>query len=422
MNDFKFKNNVLHVENVSINNLIKKFDTPFYCYSANTIIGKINEFKKYFDNSNIIICYAVKANPNIAILKILSKLGCGAEVVSIGELLRTLKAGISNNKIVFSGVGKTSEELEYAIKKNILQINVESLDELRLIIKISKKLKKKVNLGLRINPNIDAKTHSKITTGTKNDKFGLDIETAEKIYKNYNNNPNIKILGLSIHIGSQITNINPFVRAFSKITNFIKKLNKNKIIIKNLDLGGGIGIRYNSERTISIGLYAKKILSISKQLKCNIILEPGRILVGESGILVSKVLYLKKSLKNHFAIIDTGMNDLIRPALYNSEHSIEKIRKEKNSKKNYTIVGPICETADTFIKKSSIKKLKINDVIYFKNVGAYGASMSSTYNSRPIIPEIMVYKKNFGIIRNKESVVKQISKEKIPSWIFKIKN
>ena len=208
MNDFKFKNNVLHVENVSINNLIKKFDTPFYCYSANTIIGKINEFKKYFDNSNIIICYAVKANPNIAILKILSKLGCGAEVVSIGELLRTLKAGISNNKIVFSGVGKTSEELEYAIKKNILQINVESLDELRLIIKISKKLKKKVNLGLRINPNIDAKTHSKITTGTKNDKFGLDIETAEKIYKNYNNNPNIKILGLSIHIGSQITNIN----------------------------------------------------------------------------------------------------------------------------------------------------------------------------------------------------------------------
>ena len=300
MNDFKFKSNILHVEKVSIKNLIKKFGTPFYCYSANTIIKKFNEFKKHFSNSNAIICYAVKANPNIAILKILSKLGCGAEVVSIGELLRTLKAGISNNKIVFSGVGKTSEELEYAIKKNILQINVESLDELRLIIKISKKLKKKVNLGLRINPNIDAKTHSKITTGTKNDKFGLDIETAEKIYKNYNNNPNIKILGLSIHIGSQITNINPFVRAFSKITNFIKKLNKNKIIIKNLDLGGGIGIRYNSERTISIGLYAKKILSISKQLKCNIILEPGRILVGESGILVSKVFRFLLFTPNKF--------------------------------------------------------------------------------------------------------------------------
>ena len=222
MNDFKFKNNVLHVENVSINNLIKKFDTPFYCYSANTIIGKINEFKKYFDNSNIIICYAVKANPNIAILKILSKLGCGAEVVSIGELLRTLKAGIPNNKVVFSGVGKTYEELEYAIKKNILQINFESFEELELILKISKKLKKKVNLGLRINPNVNAKTHSKITTGTKNDKFGLDIKTAEKIYKNYNNNPSVKTMGLSIHIGSQITNITPFVKAFSKIKKLIK--------------------------------------------------------------------------------------------------------------------------------------------------------------------------------------------------------
>ena len=422
MSNFKFKNNVLHVENVSINNLKKKFGTPFYCYSTNTIIEKFNEFKKYFNNSNITICYALKANPNIAILKILSKLGCGAEVVSIGELLRALKAGISNNKIVFSGVGKTSEELEYAIKNNILQINVESSDELELIIKISKKLKMKVNLGLRINPNVDAKTHNKISTGRENDKFGLDIETAEKIYKNYNNNPNIKTMGLSIHIGSQITNINPFIKAFSKITKFIKKLNKNKIIIKNLDLGGGIGISYKNEKAISISTYAKKILSISKELKCNIILEPGRILIAESGILVSKVLYLKKGVKNNFAIIDAGMNDLIRPALYNSEHSIENVRKEKNLKKNYTVVGPICESADTFIKKDLINKLKINDLIFFKNVGAYGASMSSTYNSRPIIPEIMVYKKHFGIIRNKETVIKQISKEKIPEWILKIKN
>ena len=423
MNDFTFKSNILHVEKVSIKNLIKKFGTPFYCYSANTIIKKFNEFKKHFGNSNAIICYAVKANPNIAILKILSKLGCGAEVVSIGELLRTLKAGIPNNKIVFSGVGKTYEELEYAIKKNILQINFESFEELELILKISKKLKKKVNLGLRINPNVNAKTHSKITTGTKNDKFGLDIKTAEKIYKNYNNNPSVKTMGLSIHIGSQITNITPFVKAFSKIKKLIKKMKKNKIIINNLDLGGGIGIRYNKERTISIASYAKKVLSISKQLKCNIILEPGRILVAESGILVSKILYIKKNTKNNFAIIDAGMNDLMRPALYNSEHSIETIiQKRKGSKKNYTVVGPICETTDTFIKKHSINKLKMNDLIFFKNVGAYGASMSSTYNSRPIIPEIMVYKKHFGIVRNKENVIKQIAKEKIPNWILKIKN
>ena len=200
-------------------------------------------------------------------------------------------------------------------------------------------------------------------------------------------------------------------------------MKKNKIIINNLDLGGGIGIRYNKERTISIASYAKKVLSISKQLKCNIILEPGRILVAESGILVSKILYIKKNTKNNFAIIDAGMNDLMRPALYNSEHSIETIiQKRKGSKKNYTVVGPICETTDTFIKKHSINKLKMNDLIFFKNVGAYGASMSSTYNSRPIIPEIMVYKKHFGIVRNKENVIKQIAKEKIPNWILKIKN
>ena len=423
MNDFKFKSNILHVEKVSIKNLIEKFGTPFYCYSANTIIKKFNEFKKHFGNSNVIICYAVKANPNIAILKILSKLGCGAEVVSIGELLRTLKAGIPNNKIVFSGVGKTYEELEYAIKKNILQINIESFEELELILKISKKLKKKVNLGLRINPNVNAKTHSKITTGTKSDKFGLDIKTAEKIYKNYNNNPSVKTMGLSIHIGSQITNITPFVKAFSKIKKLIKKMKKNKIIINNLDLGGGIGIRYNMEKTISIASYAKKVLSISKQLKCNIILEPGRILVAESGILVSKILYIKKNTKNNFAIIDAGMNDLMRPALYNSEHSIENIiQKRKGLKKNYTVVGPICETTDTFIKKNSINELKMNDLIFFKNVGAYGASMSSTYNSRPIIPEILVYKKHFGIVRNKENVIKQIAKEKIPNWILKVKS
>ena len=422
MNNFKFKNNILHVENISINNLIAKFGTPFYCYSADTIIRKFNKFKKYFDNSNVVICYAVKANPNIAILKIFSELGCGAEVVSKGELLRTLKAGVPNNKIVFSGVGKTLEEIELAVKKNILQINVESFDELKVVLKISKKLRKKVNIGLRINPNVDAKTHKKITTGTNDNKFGLDIRTAEKIYKDYNANQNIKEMGLSIHIGSQITNMSPFIKAFSKITKFINKINKSKKIIKNLDLGGGIGIRYNKEKIIPISSYAKKILAISKQLKCNIILEPGRILIAEAGILVSKVLYLKKSIRNNFAIIDAGMNDLVRPAMYDSEHSIDTVQKTQNAKQNYTVVGPICETADTFIKKNLINKLKINDLIFFKNVGAYGASMSSSYNSRPIIPEIIVYKNNFGIIRNKETVIKQISKEKIPSWLSKIKN
>tara|TARA_B100000315_G_scaffold257021_2_gene304514 strand:+ start:2176 stop:3429 length:1254 start_codon:yes stop_codon:yes gene_type:complete len=417
VNNFRFINNVLHVENVSIKNLSKVIGTPFYCYSTNAIIEKFNEFKKYFNNSNTTICYAIKANPNIAILKILSKLGCGAEAVSLGEILRALKAGIPNNKIVFSGVGKSNEEIQFAVKKNLLQINVESLGELDLILKNSHKLNKKVNLGIRINPDIDAKTHNKITTGIKNNKFGIDIKEAENIFKKYNNNSNIRSLNVSVHIGSQITSLAPFFKAFDKIKKLVNKLNKKQIKVNTLDLGGGVGISYKKEKKIPIHLYAKKIKNIANELNCRIILEPGRILTAESGILVSKVLYLKKGGNTSFAIIDSGMNDLIRPALYDSEHDMQKIIKDKKRKKNYSIVGPICETADTFIKKIAINELKDNDIVFFNNVGAYGASMSSSYNSRPIIPEILVYKNKFEVIRKKENIVSQISKEKIPSWI-----
>ena len=421
MNNLKFKKNDLFIENISIKKLAKKFATPFYCYSSNTIIQKYKKFELPFKNSDTIICYAVKANPNIAILKILSNLGAGAEVVSAGELRRALKAGVKAKKIVFSGVGKSYSEIKFAIEKNILQINIESIEELELITKIAKKLRKKVQIGIRINPNIDAKTHTKISTGREEDKFGLNIETAKKIFLNYKSNPNLDVVGLSVHIGSQIMSLNPFKKVFLKIKALIKKINKNEKIIKVLDLGGGIGINYKDEKIINFNSYAKIILDISNDLGCKLILEPGRILVAESGILVTRVLFIKKNKKKTFAIIDTGMNDLLRPALYDAYHDIQSIKKGRGKRELYTIVGPICETADTFAKNKLLNRLNTHEILFFKNVGAYGASMSSSYNSRPIIMELIIHKNNFSVIRKEDTVLNQISREKIPSWVSKIK-
>ena len=420
MNNLKLKKNDLLIEGVSIKKLSKKFETPFYCYSSSTIIEKFKEFKKPFKYSDIIICYAVKANPNIAILKILSKLGAGAEVVSEGELRRSLKAGIPPKKIVFSGVGKSLKEIEFAIKKNILQLNIESEEELKLIEKITKKLRKKIQVGIRINPNIDSKTHKKITTGREENKFGLNIETAEKIFKNYKYNSNLNVTGLSIHIGSQIMSLNPFKKAFLKVKTLVKRVNKNERIIKIVDLGGGIGINYKNEKTICFDDYVKIISNVSNELGCKLILEPGRMLVAEAGILITKVLYIKKNKKNTFVIVNAGMNDLLRPALYDAYHDVQSITRKGGKKLKYTIVGPICETTDTFAKNKLLNKINTHELLFFKNVGAYGSSMSSSYNSRPIIMELIIHKNNFSIIRKVDTVVDQISREKIPSWISKI--
>jgi len=421
VSNLKFKKNDLFIEKVSVKKLSKKFETPFYCYSSSGIIEKFKEFEKPFKYSNAIICYAVKANPNIAILKILSKLGAGAEVVSIGELRRCLKANIPTNKIVFSGVGKSLKEIEFAIKKNILQINIESEEELKFIENIAKKFKKKIQVGIRINPDIDARTHKKITTGTEENKFGLNIKTAEKIFTDYKFNPNLDIVGLSVHIGSQIMSLNPFKKVFLKIKSLVKSVNKNRKTIKILDLGGGIGINYKNEKVLNFNDYAKMILNLSNDLGCKLILEPGRMLVGESGVLITKVLYTKKNKKNTFVVVDAGMNDLLRPALYDSYHDIEPLAKKKGKKIKYTIVGPICETADTFVKDKLLSKINTNELLCLKNVGAYGSSMSSSYNSRPIIMELIIYKNNFSVIRRTDTVINQISREKIPSLLSKIK-
>ncbi|PPR37758.1 MAG: Diaminopimelate decarboxylase [Alphaproteobacteria bacterium MarineAlpha6_Bin4] len=421
MNNLKFKKNELYVEGISVKSLTKKFITPFYCYSSNTIVQKYKEFEKSLKYLDKTICYAVKANPNVAILKMLAKLGAGAEVVSEGELKRALIAGIHPKKIVFSGVGKKAEEIIFAIKKNILQINIESEDELKMIENIANRLKKKVQIGIRVNPNIDAETHKKITTGRQEDKFGLNIKMVEKIFKKYKYNQNLDVVGLSVHIGSQIMSINPFKKTFLKLKKFINKINNKEKIIKVLDLGGGIGINYKNEKAIAIKDYVKIILNLCNDLNCKLIVEPGRMLVAESGILVTKVLFVKKNKKTNFLVIDAGMNDLMRPALYDAYHEIKNIKNSRGNKKLYTIVGPICETADTFVKNILLNKINSEDFLFISNVGAYGSSMSSSYNSRPIIMELMIHKKKLSVIRKINTVDEQITRETMPGWINKIK-
>ncbi|PPR34993.1 MAG: Diaminopimelate decarboxylase [Alphaproteobacteria bacterium MarineAlpha6_Bin3] len=421
MNNLKFKKNELYVEGISVKSLTKKFITPFYCYSSNTIVQKYKEFEKSLKYLDKTICYAVKANPNVAILKMLAKLGAGAEVVSEGELKRALIAGIHPKKIVFSGVGKKAEEIIFAIKKNILQINIESEDELKMIENIANRLKKKVQIGIRVNPNIDAETHKKITTGRQEDKFGLNIRMVEKIFKKYKYNQNLDVVGLSVHIGSQIMSINPFKKTFLKLKKFINKINNKEKIIKVLDLGGGIGINYKNEKAIAIKDYVKIILNLCNDLNCKLIVEPGRMLVAESGILVTKVLFVKKNKKTNFLVIDAGMNDLMRPALYDAYHEIKNIKNSRGNKKLYTIVGPICETADTFVKDILLNKINSEDFLFISNVGAYGSSMSSSYNSRPIIMELMIHKKKLSVIRKINTVDEQITRETMPGWINKIK-
>tara|TARA_B100000686_G_scaffold160445_1_gene168069 strand:+ start:1536 stop:2801 length:1266 start_codon:yes stop_codon:yes gene_type:complete len=421
VNNLKFKKNELYVEGISVKSLTKKFITPFYCYSSNTIVQKYKEFEKSLKYLDKTICYAVKANPNVAILKMLAKLGAGAEVVSEGELKRALIAGIHPKKIVFSGVGKKAEEIIFAIKKNILQINIESEDELKMIENIANRLKKKVQIGIRVNPNIDAETHKKITTGRQEDKFGLNIRMVEKIFKKYKYNQNLDVVGLSVHIGSQIMSINPFKKTFLKLKKFINKINNKEKIIKVLDLGGGIGINYKNEKAIAIKDYVKIILNLCNDLNCKLIVEPGRMLVAESGILVTKVLFVKKNKKTNFLVIDAGMNDLMRPALYDAYHEIKNIKNSRGNKKLYTIVGPICETADTFVKNILLNKINSEDFLFISNVGAYGSSMSSSYNSRPIIMELMIHKKKLSVIRKINTVDEQITRETMPGWINKIK-
>ena len=408
MQNLRYVGKNLFIEKLSINNIVKKNKTPLYLYSENQIINNYLKFTKSFKKTNPLVCFAAKSNSNVAILKILGKLGAGADVVSGGELLKALKAGIKASKIVFSGVGKTEDELKIAINKKILLINCESESEAKLVNKIAKKLKKKVSIGFRLNPNVDAKTHKNISTGKAENKFGLSIKSFKSFFKSLPIYKNIKLDALSVHIGSQILTDAPYKKTLNVMSKLIKDL---ELKLKFVDLGGGFGINYSGkDKPINLNKYSALVYNFSKKLNCKIIFEPGRSIVGDTGILLSKVQYIKDGAKKKFIILDAGMNDFMRPALYDAKHTIIPISKIKSKTKGLIeFVGPICESTCKFGIYKNYQKIKENDYVAITNVGAYGASLSSNYNTRPLVAEILVNKNKLRYIRKKQNLLKLIN-------------
>ena len=403
MNYIRLRNNNLCVENLSTQMLVKKYKTPYYCYSLAQLRNNFLRFNNIFKNIKPIICFSVKSNSNLILLKELKKIGSGADVVSVGELLKATKAGSSPKKIVFSGIGKTEEEIRVAIKNRVLLINVESESEVDLINRLSKKISRKISIGIRLNPNVTGKTHQKISTGGKNEKFGLIYNDCVKLCKKIEKMKNLKLVGLSVHIGSQITNIAPFKKVLSIIN---KIMNKTKIDFKFIDLGGGMGISYsNNGEKLNLKHYAQLVNKFVRGKNIKIIFEPGRFIVADTAILITKIIYIKKSNNKYFVILDAGMNDLMRPALYGAKHQIIPLTKSKKIfTGNIEFVGPICESSDKFLNQKNFPKIKESDYVGLTNVGAYGMSLSSNYNTRPTIAEIMVIGSKHRVIRKRQSL------------------
>jgi len=419
MHEFKYINNHLYCERVKVEELAIKFGTPLYIYSYHTLIDHFLKLKNAFSSIDSLICYSVKANSNLAILKALVDKGAGLDIVSGGELFRAIKVGCPPQKIVYASVGKTDKEIEEAIKRKILFFNVESIPELENINRISKRLNRITQVTIRINPDVEPKTHKYITTGKITNKFGIDFKNAYQILLLRKALSNVKISGLHIHIGSQITESVPYVAAITKMVDFIKKLSKKGIKLEYLNIGGGLGIIYNKETPQTAQKFAQKVLPLLSETGLKIILEPGRFIVGNAGILVTKILYIKSTPKKKFIIVDAGMNDLVRPALYSAYHNILPITDNRLPiTDKVDIVGPICESADLFAKERKLPKVKEGDFLAIMGAGAYGFSMSSNYNSRPRAEEIIVVKDKYFVIRKRETQEDLIRNEIIPPFLL----
>ena len=418
MNDFQYKGSDLYCEDVSVKDIAKFIGTPFYLYSYNTLKNHFRVFNSAFEGIPHLVCFAIKANSNIAILKIFAGEGGGFDVVSGGELYRALAAGADPQKIVYAGVGKTKEEIRFAIKSNILMFNVESSQELFAIDEVADELGVKAWVSLRVNPDIDAKTHPYISTGLKSHKFGISMSEALEGYKLANSLGNIEVVGIHKHIGSQITQVRPFVDALEKIVALIDQLRVEGLKIKYLDIGGGLGITYKDESPPNPKELAAELSPILKGTGCTIIFEPGRVIVGNAGALVTKVLYTKQSEGKNFVIVDAGMNDLVRPSFYGSYHSILPVNKNSDSHKIVAdVVGPICESGDFLAKDRVLPDLKKDAIAAVMSAGAYGFTMSSNYNSRPRVPEILVKGNEFFVIRKRENYEDLVKGEEIPLFL-----
>ncbi|MDO9288335.1 MAG: diaminopimelate decarboxylase [Thermodesulfovibrionales bacterium] len=417
MHFFKYKNNELFAEDVPVRKLAEKYGTPLYVYSHATLLRHFKAYDDAFDGYPHIICFAVKANSNLAILRLFAENNGGADIVSGGELFRALKAGVSPKRIVYAGVGKTDDEIRFALRSKILMFNVESEAELQRINEVAGKMKTKAPVALRINPDIDPQTHPYISTGLKKHKFGIPIEDAIEYYRAASRLKNISIVGIHKHIGSQITKVSPFVDALKRILLLIDELNAQGVNIKYLDIGGGLGIPYKDEEPPVPKDLAKNILPLLNGRKMTLIMEPGRSIAGNAGILVTKTLYLKQGHEKEFIIVDAGMNDLMRPSLYGAYHGIIPVKRYKRADTFADVVGPICESGDFLAMEREMPRVRQGEYLAVMSAGAYGFSMSSNYNSRPRPAEVMVKGKKHFLIRERETYKTLVDGEKIPGFL-----
>lgn len=417
MHFFCYKGKELYAEDVPVSALAKKYGTPLYIYSQQTLVRHIRAYDEAYRAYPHIICYALKANTNSAIIRTLARNGGGADIVSGGELFRALRAGVPPDKIVYAGVGKTEEEIRFALRSKILMFNVESEDELKEIDRVAGIMKVKAPIALRINPDINARTHPYISTGMKEHKFGISIDRAIANYRLASRLRNVRVVGVQKHIGSQITELSPFVDAMKRILSLVDGLQLRGFDIRYLDIGGGLGIPYLDETPPEPGDLAAKLLPLVDGRKITLIMEPGRSIVGNAGILVTKALYLKKGSGKDFVIVDAGMNDLMRPSLYDAYHHILPVVRQKRSSITADIVGPICESGDFLARKRQIEKVKQGEYLAVMSAGAYGMSMSSNYNSRPTIAEVMVKGKNHSLIRRRGTYEELVANEITPGYL-----
>ena len=420
MHHFQYKDGVLCAEDVALSRLAEEVGTPFYCYSTATLERHYKVFAGALPAGSL-VAFSVKANGNLAVLKTLARLGAGADVVSGGELAKALAAGIAASKIVFSGVGKTREEMRDGLDAGIYQFNVESEPELAALDEVARGLGKRAPITLRINPDVDAKTHAKITTGTAETKFGIPFDRAREAYAHAAKLKNLEIVGVDVHIGSQITDLQPFETAFQRVVELVGLLRADGHAITRLDLGGGLGVPYENSNMAppDPSEYGAMVSRVTKGLDCTLSFEPGRLIAANAGVLVSRTLYVKHGEAKHFLIIDAGMNDLVRPAMYDAWHEIVPVKEPASgqARTRYDVVGPVCETSDLFAAGREMPELKSGELVAILTAGAYGAVMAGDYNARPRIAEVLVRGREWGIVRPRESYADLIAKDRIPDWL-----
>jgi len=421
MHHFHYRGGVLHAEGVSLARLAEEVGTPFYCYSTATLERHFRAITDAFAAEDALICFAVKANSNQAVLATLARLGAGMDVVSEGELRRAIAAGAPADKIIFAGVGKTREEMAYALQQGILGFNVESEPELRALSEVASNLGKTAHVALRVNPDVDAKTHAKISTGKAENKFGIPYAEARRIYDEAAKLPGIAVTGIHMHIGSQITQLEPFRNAFRLMRELASELIADGHKLAHLDIGGGLGVPYMSEGEVAPppSAYAAIVREELGPLKLKIVMEPGRVIAGNAGILVSRVIYSKEGVDKTFTIVDAAMNDLIRPTLYEAQHEIWPVDEAKNAMPPIVqdIVGPVCETGDYLALDRKLPPLASGDLVAVMTAGAYGAVMSSTYNTRALVPEVLVNGDVYAVVRPRVTAEAQIALDKLPAWL-----